>query len=154
MLNYNGSSVEQYITLALISNELIVRNVITANTTGIRKALGITTLIMPNLSVATQAFTSSPLLLLWDQLSPTLLNITCSEFLEESISKRPTILYKEIQQQAKKATQWHTNCLTDIPNLPGCIVSSTNILETRGNGKETEVRNFIWKNCRACYEPM
>lgn len=25
MLNYNGSSVEQYVTLTLISNELIVR---------------------------------------------------------------------------------------------------------------------------------
>lgn len=49
MLNYNGSSVEQYITLALISNELIVRNFITENTTGISKALGITTLIMPRL---------------------------------------------------------------------------------------------------------
>lgn len=46
MLIYNGSSVEQYITLTLISNELIVRNVITENTTGIIKALGITTLIM------------------------------------------------------------------------------------------------------------
>ena len=48
MLNYNGSSVEQYITLALISND-IVRNVITENTTGISKALGITTQIMPQL---------------------------------------------------------------------------------------------------------
>lgn len=47
MLNYNGSSVEQYITHALISNELIVRNVITENTTGISEVLGITTLIMP-----------------------------------------------------------------------------------------------------------
>lgn len=47
MLNYNGGSVEQYITLALISNELIVRNVIIENTRGISKALGITTPIMP-----------------------------------------------------------------------------------------------------------
>lgn len=49
MLNYNGGSVEQYITLTLISNELIVRNVITENTRGISKALGITTLIMPQM---------------------------------------------------------------------------------------------------------
>lgn len=70
MLIYNGSSVEQYITLTLISNELIVRNVITENTTGIIKALGITTLIMSWLeglppSPGFQTFASGPLLLPW-----------------------------------------------------------------------------------------
>lgn len=51
-------------------------------------------------------------------------------------------------------TQWHINCLTDITSLPGCVLLPINILETRGNGKEIKVQNFIWKNCRACYKPI
>lgn len=104
MLNYNGSSVEQYITLALISNELIVRNVITANTTGIRKALGITTVIMPQLECC------HPGLCL--RSTAAAVGSTFSHVLEHHVlripekrrTKRPTILYKEIQQQAQMAT--------------------------------------------------
>lgn len=108
MLNYNGSSVEQYITLALISNELIVRNVITANTTGIRKALGITTLIMPQLE------SCHPGLCL--QSTAAAVGLVFSHFVEhhmlrvlkertkkqnQNLTKKPKILYKEIQQQDK-----------------------------------------------------
>lgn len=88
MLIYNGSSVEQYITLTLISNELIVRNVITENTTGIIKALGITTLIMSWLeglppSPGFRTFASGPLLLPWMLRIPNL---------QKKMDERPAIL--------------------------------------------------------------
>lgn len=139
MLNYNGSSVEQYITLTLISNELIVRNVITENTTGISKALGITTLIMPRLecchpdlcleSPAAAAGSAFP-----RATSPHTLGIPNLQKKKKKRTERPTILYKEIQQQAQMATTWHISCLTDTTNLPACAVLPTDILETRGNG--------------------
>lgn len=47
MLNYNRIPMEQHITFTLIPNELIVRNVVTANTTGISEELGVTAVIMP-----------------------------------------------------------------------------------------------------------
>lgn len=136
MLNYNGSSVEQYITLTLISNELIVRNVITENTTGISKALGITTLIMPRLeSCHPDLCLKSPAAAVGSAFSRAVRRRTLRiPNLEKNRTKRPTILYEDIQQQAQMATQWHISCLTDTTKLPACIVLPTDTLETRGNG--------------------
>lgn len=136
MLNYNGSSVEQYITLTLISNELIVRNVITENTTGISKALGITTLIMPRLECChPDLCLKSPAAAVGSAFSRAVRRRTLKiPNLEKKRTKRPTILYEDIQQQAKMATQWHISCLTDTTKLLACIVLPTDTLETRGNG--------------------
>lgn len=101
MLNYNGSSVEQYITLALISNKLIVRNVITANTTGIRKALGITTLIMPQLECCHPGLCLQSTAAAVGSAFSHVVEHHVLRILKERTIKRPTILYKEIQQLHK-----------------------------------------------------
>lgn len=151
MLNYNGSSVEQYITLALISNELIVRNVITANTTGIRKALGITTLIMPQLECCHPGLCFQSIAA---AVRSAFSHVVERQMLRISGRKYKQKAYNFVQRNTAAGQKGNTVALTDIPNLPGCVVLPTNILETRGNGKEIEVQNFIWKNCRARYEPI
>lgn len=130
---------EQYITLTLISNELIVRNVITENTTGISKALGITTLIMPRLecchpdlcleSPAAAAGSAFP-----RATSPHTLGIPN---LQKKKEKKDRKAYNFVQRNTAAGTngnKWHISCLTDTTNLPACAVLPTDILETRGNG--------------------
>lgn len=154
MLNYNGSSVEQYITLALISNELIVRNVITANTTGIRKALGITTLIMPQLKCCHPG-----LCLQFHCCCCGISFLPCcwTTYAQNFERKHNQKAYNFVHRNTAADTHGntgHINCLIDITNLPGCVVFPTDILGTRGNGKEIKVQNLIWKICRACYKPI
>lgn len=97
---------EQYVTLTLISNELIVRNVITENTTGISKALGITTLIMSQLECCHPDFASSSLLLPQDQLSPLLSDVAHSEF--PTWKKKDRKAYNFVQRNIAAGTNGNT----------------------------------------------